>query len=149
MHTDTTLTYLESATESLGRQLRHFCNFTCPAFSTVDLPKEATARGRAKNRNAAKSTSNFTNKRTGSVSIPVKPSPISTLEATGSAPQPEARPGRRRRTFKLNTVKAHFLGDYARSIRMFGTTDSYSTQTVCPSFSPNNIYSVMLTKLLG
>ena len=53
MHTDMTLTYLDSATETLGRQLRHFCNFTCPAFSTVELPKEAAARGRAKKCNAA------------------------------------------------------------------------------------------------
>ena len=28
------------------------------------------------------------------------------------------------------TVKFHFLGDYVRHIRLFGTTDSYSTQLV-------------------
>ncbi|KAL7281107.1 hypothetical protein ACG7TL_004414 [Trametes sanguinea] len=36
--------------------------------------------------------------------------------------------GRRPRTFNINTVKMHFLGDYPSSIRQFGTTDSYTTQ---------------------
>jgi hypothetical protein len=30
----------------------------------------------------------------------------------------------------LLTYKLHALGDYVRSIRLFGTTDSYSTQIV-------------------
>ena len=132
MHTDATLTYLDLATESLGRHLRLFCNITCPAFSTVDLPKEAAARSRSKKRNAAKATSITTNEHYGLDPIPVESSPDPTLQAAGSVSQPKARP--RQRKFKLNTVKVHFLGDYARTIRMFGTTDSYSTQTVCPCF---------------
>jgi len=38
--------------------------------------------------------------------------------------------GRRQKIFNLFTVKLHFLGDYVRHIRLFGTTDSYSTQLV-------------------
>ena len=121
MHTDMTLTYLDSATETLGCQLRHFCNFTCPAFSTVELPKEAAACGRAKKCNAANTASNTTNKRSGTAPIP--------LDARLD-PALGARPTRRRRTFQLNMVKVHFLGDYSRTIRLLGITDSYSTQTV-------------------
>jgi hypothetical protein len=39
----------------------------------------------------------------------------------------------RRKAKNLNTAtyKFHALGDYANAIRRFGTTDNYSTQTVC------------------
>jgi hypothetical protein len=33
-------------------------------------------------------------------------------------------------TFNLETYKTHALGHYPSTIRRFGTTDSYSTQTV-------------------
>jgi len=33
----------------------------------------------------------------------------------------------------LSTYKLHALGDYVNTIRHFGTTDSYSTQTVSDS----------------
>jgi hypothetical protein len=48
------------------------------------------------------------------------------------APQPK--------TLNLNTYKIHALGDYVSTIREFGTTDSYSTETVCDhclASSPN------------
>lgn len=32
----------------------------------------------------------------------------------------------------LNTYKFHALGDYVKTIRLFGTTDSFSTQVVSP-----------------
>lgn len=38
--------------------------------------------------------------------------------------------GRRAKTFNMNTYKAHALGDYAKTIRRYGTTDSYSTEPV-------------------
>ena len=38
--------------------------------------------------------------------------------------------GRKTKTLNLFMVKFHFLGDYVRHIRLFGTTDSYSTQLV-------------------
>jgi hypothetical protein len=37
---------------------------------------------------------------------------------------------RRPKSFNLNTIKFHSLGDYAPTIARFGTTDSYSTSTV-------------------
>ncbi|KAL7281058.1 hypothetical protein ACG7TL_004360 [Trametes sanguinea] len=45
-----------------------------------------------------------------------------------TVPQTGTLSGRRPRTFNLNTVKLHFLGDYLFTIRRVGTTDSYTTQ---------------------
>jgi hypothetical protein len=38
--------------------------------------------------------------------------------------------GARVKKFSLLTYKFHAMGDYARTIRLFGTTDSYTTQIV-------------------
>ena len=38
--------------------------------------------------------------------------------------------GRKKRRLNLNTYKFHSLGDYVRTIRLFGCTDSFSTQLV-------------------
>jgi hypothetical protein len=39
--------------------------------------------------------------------------------------------GARPKAFNMQTYKLHALGDYVSSIKMFGTTDSYTTQIVC------------------
>lgn len=39
---------------------------------------------------------------------------------------------RRAKAFNLDTYKYHSLGDYLEHIRHYGTTDSYSTEPVCP-----------------
>jgi hypothetical protein len=36
----------------------------------------------------------------------------------------------KKKKLNLNTYKFHALGDYVATIRLFGTTDSYSTQLV-------------------
>jgi len=41
-----------------------------------------------------------------------------------------AHKGGAKKTLNLNTYKFHALGDYVATIRLFGTTDSYSTQLV-------------------
>lgn len=46
-----------------------------------------------------------------------------------------AKGGRKRVQFDVYTIKLHFLGDYVNTIRQFGTTDSYSTETVSSSHS--------------
>ncbi|KAI9059259.1 hypothetical protein FKP32DRAFT_1580468 [Trametes sanguinea] len=45
-----------------------------------------------------------------------------------AVPQAGPSSGRRYRTLNINTVKMHFLGYYAMTIRRVGTTDSYTTQ---------------------
>ena len=42
--------------------------------------------------------------------------------------------GARSKKLNLNTYKFHALGDYVATIRLFGTTDSYSTQLVSSVF---------------
>jgi hypothetical protein len=88
----------------LGQILRRFVNITCKAFRTQELPRETAARGRRKAAIAAK---------TG------KPPPSTTKKAKA-----------RQKYFNLSTYKLHALGDYAKTIRLFGTTDNYSTQVV-------------------
>jgi hypothetical protein len=44
VHSETTLSALDDTFKKLSCQLRKFCNFTCVAFNTVELPKEKAAR---------------------------------------------------------------------------------------------------------
>ena len=134
---ESTLDYLDASTKSIGQQLCHFCNFTCPAYKTVELPKKAAARGRRKQvTKMASTTDRQPAEAVGSdvISPEMVPKPSTTSSLTKSTT-------RRKQTFNLNTVKAHFLGDYSRTICLFGTTDSYSTQTVSiiPHFSIGGI----------
>ena len=50
----------------------------------------------------------------------------------------------KKKKLNLNTYKFHSLGDYVATIRLFGTTDSYSTQIV----SPITHYAVFCVKAL-
>lgn len=47
-----------------------------------------------------------------------------------------------KKKLNLNTYKFHSLGDYVATIRLFGTTDSYSTQVVSPVVSHAILYAV-------
>ncbi|KAF8951473.1 hypothetical protein BDZ97DRAFT_1684491 [Flammula alnicola] len=49
-------------------------------------------------------------------------------EGQPSTAPPGSGTNRKSKHFNLFIVKLHFLGDYVRHIRLFGTTDSYSTQ---------------------
>jgi hypothetical protein len=51
-------------------------------------------------------------------------------QQSGTNPSTDSS-GPRAKTFNLNTYKFHAMADYAASIRLFGTTDSFSTQMVC------------------
>ena len=99
---------------SLGQQLRKFASKTCTEFDTKETPREETARTR---RTAAK-----------------KAQLAAEAAAAGLPPPAEKnmkkKSGPKQKTFSLNTYKLHALGDYSRTIRLFGTTDSYSTQIV-------------------
>ncbi|KAG1740142.1 uncharacterized protein EDB91DRAFT_1053371, partial [Suillus paluster] len=98
LHTDDSLARLDQALDGLGKQLRKFQQFTCSAFQTVELPCEVAAHQRRCETNL-QSTNGGT-------------------RSSGAHP----------RIFNLSTYKLHVLGDYVGSIRLFGTTDSYTTQ---------------------
>lgn len=116
LHTDYTLVHLESVTKELGGQLRLFQRKTCAAYKTGELPRETAARKRrqAKAKSKSKSKPN---------ALPAG-IPVEAIKATKSE-------GKKRiKLFNLNTYKTHALGDYADTIRRYGTTDSYSTELV-------------------
>lgn len=48
--------------------------------------------------------------------------------------------------FSVFTIKFHFLGDYVSTIRWFGTSDSYSTETVRCLRPPSIIAACLRTK---
>jgi hypothetical protein len=101
LHSETTLTFLDETFKRLSHQLWKFRDFTCAAFTTVELPKEKATR----KRKAARERLGVNNANDGSGS-------------------------RKGKKFNMNTYKFHAMGDYLHSIRLFGTTDSFTSQIV-------------------
>ena len=102
IHSDVTLAILDKETTVIGRLLRTFNTETCPWFKTKELRQEAAARQRLQAKQHGGQSSEL------SSSVPMR-KPMS---------------------FNLNTYKIHALGDYVETIKMYGTTDSYSTEPV-------------------
>ena len=102
MHTDATLEHLEALTKEFGLLMRQFRDVTCSQFETVELPREVAARNRQHQR----------------------------IQAKINSDHPPGSSVRKHRSLNLFTPKFHFLGDYVQTIRMFGCTDSFSTQIV-------------------
>jgi hypothetical protein len=113
LHTDSTLAWLDDSTKAFGKQIRRFQSYTCSFFDTRELPQEEAARSRRQK------------KKKGSASLPnpSPPAPAPSATATSSA-------GTKKKLFNLILIKLHALGDYVKTIKTFGTTDSYSTQPV-------------------
>ena len=105
LHTDETLDIFEKVTKDLCDCIRSFTSDTCSHFATKELAREAEARRR---REAQQNTSRSS-------------------QPQGAVPGH----GRRFKGLNLQTYKLHALADYPSQIRMYGTTDSYSTQSVC------------------
>lgn len=105
LHTDSTVDRLKELTRFLGARLRFFAGKICTLYDTRELPREEAARARRRAKQAAQ--------RSGDTNAP-------TTRKTGPV----------RKLFSLLTYKLHALGDYVFHILHFGTTDSYSTQTV-------------------
>jgi hypothetical protein len=109
LHTDSTLDGQDTSTTRLGHGLRHFKSTTCCTYDTRELPSEEAVRGR----------------RTAAVAAKKKAS-----DPDSNKISKVAKP-RTARTFSLMTYKLHALSDYVHAIRMFGTSDGFTTQTVC------------------
>jgi hypothetical protein len=133
MHTDTTLELMDSVTTKLGQQLRKFRDSTCSNFVTVELPKEVAAQKRRQSKAQAK-------KHAGpSSSLPMGGPTVQCTVAPAVSSQTDSLPilstsnaaqAPKRKGLNVFTYKFHALADYVNTIRLFGTTDSYSTQTV-------------------
>jgi hypothetical protein len=100
LHSESTVNLLGEIFKKLSQKLRKFRNFTCAAFKTSELPREKAAR----QQKAAKRS-----------------------ETNGVPPESN---GARIKSFNLGTYKFHAMGDYPTTIRLFGTTDSFTTQIV-------------------
>jgi hypothetical protein len=110
LQTETTLRFLEKTTKALGKILRRFVRHVCSQVNTHETSKEAQARVRRKKKAPSKGKA----KKQGGNS-----------NTTGS------ESGTHEKTFNMLTFKMHSLEHYPATIRLFGTTDSYSTQPVC------------------
>lgn len=108
LHTDETLHVLETVTKDLGNRICNFASDTCSSFAAKELPREVEARRRRQTQQNRNNKSNL------------PPSRVLARQA---------------KTLNLQTYKLHALADYPSQIRMFGTTDSYSTQSVRTIFS--------------
>jgi hypothetical protein len=86
MHTDPTLSLLDSVTTILGRELRQFRQIVCSAYSTTDLPKERAARQRKKQRDQAKTAAHDSSNVPGDSSIATKPSSAQTPVSQADKP---------------------------------------------------------------
>jgi len=90
IHTDKTLELLTAATKTLTRAMRRFVRETCDVITTMELPREAQARGRRAAALAAKGNSR--------------------------AAKGKASTGPKQKKFNLGTYKYHALADYAETI---------------------------------
>lgn len=144
MHTDVTLDLFDDLTRLLGEAFRNFSDHTCTEFHTVELRRETAARKRREaKRNAALASTNTgpipeatekstrpASKKTSSRSKSGSKFNDSSSHADHagqeSSPADEPLP----KQYNYRTPKHHFLGDYPNTIRRYGTTDSYSTESV-------------------
>ena len=130
VHTTQSVRLLEAATTKLGRALRKFQTTTCADIRTTELPKETQSRLRQEAHQVALRHS---------------------TNSSSTVPQKRKRQDeettRRRVLFSLSMYKLHALGDYATFVRKFGTTDSYTTQTVCLCLSLAGISQIYYSHL--
>lgn len=139
MHSESTLVLLEELTTEFGKLIWQFRDLTCSQFQTVELPRETAARNQRQARQQAivppvapsSAPPVSTNIDSDTASTTAAAPPAASASTSHSRGQPQASNTRTRtKVLNLLTVKLHFLGDYVRHIRLFGTTDSYSTQLV-------------------
>ena len=109
MHSTSTLTVFDGVTKNLGQLLRRFNDHVCPKYNTHETPSELKKRASRNASEAAKKVSQ-------------RPANLTRKDTEKVAPT--------KRNFNLAAYKPHALGHYSSWIRRFGTTDSYSTQTV-------------------
>ncbi|KAG6905506.1 hypothetical protein DXG01_002327 [Tephrocybe rancida] len=133
LHSDLSLAMLDEETTCLGDGLQQFQEKTCPSFVTCKLNREKEAR-------QCRQVTQAKGKRSKSAPKPSSDEPKGKGKATDSAAPPEETAqtktqkadsaGCRLKSFMLNGYKAHAIGDFTKTIKQFGTTDSYSTEPV-------------------
>ena len=114
MHTEETLLRLDKAMKTIAKELRSFRKWTSSGFTGEELARDAAHQARQMLRKQGLlPTETQTN------DDPFRPVKIKKLN--------------------LHMYKFHVLGDYVSAIRLYGTTDSYSTQIVCYLYTHNEL----------
>jgi Sec-independent protein translocase protein TatA len=134
LHTEETLAILDDVTRSLGIALRAFKKEMCSKFATKELPLEAAARQRKQTSAAQKKEEKQGGEDGRPSSKKGKGKELCEDDQSSSKKGNGKGTSRLPKIFNLNTYKLHSLGDYANTIRQYGTTDSYSTQIVSRAF---------------
>ena len=122
MHSTSTLSVFDGVTKVLGQLLRRFNDHVCPKYNTRDTPSKLKKQASRTASEAAKKKSQH---------------PANLKDAEKVAPT--------KRNFNLAAYKPHALGHYSSWIRHFGTTDSYSTQTVWFILHLINILTIIVS----
>jgi hypothetical protein len=119
--TENTLHHLNQSTITIGQELRSFREWS-RSFNTVELPCETATRERRRSKKATlqKADSNAL--------------PVPSNKPTSSKPERKGSGRPNVKFLNLLIYKLHALGDYVQTIKLFGTTDSYSTQIVSLNF---------------
>jgi DNA invertase Pin-like site-specific DNA recombinase len=116
LHNDLTLRRLDNTTTLMTDQFRVFMEETCSQIATYELKSERDARSRRAKR--AKT--------------------LGTKKGKEVDHGDDRDQERRQKHFNIKTYKFHALGDYVDNIKMFGTTDSFSTEVA--SDNPKLVY---------
>ncbi|KAG2047193.1 hypothetical protein BDR06DRAFT_1032526 [Suillus hirtellus] len=108
MHSDLTLNIMDQVTSTVGQQFRNFKATVCSAYNTQELCQEAEARARCNVKRTAKRA----------------------VGQQGKQMEPAISPKhtQRNKVFNFQTYKFHALGDYISTIRLYGMSDSYSSE---------------------
>ena len=107
---------MDTVGTALCQAIRDFATITCPRYRTRELPRETRARTSRQQEQAKR----------------------------GKGTKQRRTAGVKDKPFNTTTFKLHCIPDYVPTIRKYGTTDSYSTQTV--SLPPYPLAIVLLNK---
>ena len=115
MHSTSTLAVFDGVTKTLGQLLWLFNDHVCPEYNTCETTKEVNKWTKCKASQAAKKK--YQN-----------PAGANLDEGHEATEKVVTVP--KKQKFNLVAYNPHSLGHYSSWIQHFGTTDSYSTQTV-------------------
>ena len=103
---DDILSFFNNTIAHLSHSIWKFQATTCFTYQTIELPQESASHAQRHAALVAKDPQHATGHRNATISTP------------------------KIKKLNLSTYKYHALGDCPDTIRWYGTTDSYSTQTV-------------------
>jgi hypothetical protein len=108
LHTTGSLEAFKASRKELGKALRLFNSQVCNLYTTRELPRETAVRERREARAIQKA-----------------------IDEGRPVPEKSSTPGQKAMAFSMTTFKLHGTAHLPEDIALYGTSDNYSTQTVC------------------